>query len=105
MLKVASLLDLAGMKASVVQKRAEWKDYFDLAVLMEAGISLPMALTAAKTIYKNQFNPQITLKTLSYFGDIEEITPEIKKRLQDAVKSIDLQDLPSLNTLLQTNQG
>lgn len=98
-MKVASLLDLAGMKASVVQKRAEWKDYVDLVALIEAGITLPMALSAGQAIYKNQFNPQITLKALSYFDDIKGITPQIKKVLQDAVRSVDLQNLPSLESI------
>ncbi len=34
-LRVASLLDLAGTKASVVQVRAEAKDYVDLDALAE----------------------------------------------------------------------
>ncbi len=46
-LKVASLLDLAGMKAAVVQQRPEAKDYIDLDAIMNAGISLPAALAAA----------------------------------------------------------
>ena len=98
-LKVASLLDLAGMKASVVQKRAEWKDYVDLVALINAGITLPMALRAGQAIYKNQFNPQITLKALSYFDDVKGMTSQIKKTLQDAVRGVDLQNLPSLESL------
>ena len=98
-IKVASLIDLAGMKASVVQKRAEWKDYVDLDALMDAGISLPMALSAGQIIYKNQFNPQITLKALSYFDDVNGITPQVKQRLQDAVREVDIYNLPNLNNL------
>ncbi len=98
-IKIASLLDLAGMKASVVQKRAEWKDYVDLVALMDAGITLPMALSAGQAIYKDQFNPQITLKALSYFDDVKGITPQIKKTLQDAVRGVDLKNLPSLKAL------
>ncbi len=98
-LRVASLLDLAGMKASVVQKRAEWKDYVDLVALMDAGITLPMALSAGRAIYKEQFNPQITLKALSYFDDISGITLHTKKVLQDAVRDVDLRQLPSLDVM------
>ena len=98
-MKVASLIDLAGMKASVVQKRAEWKDYVDLVALMDAGITLPMALSAGQAIYKNQFNPQITLKALSYFDDVKGITADIKSRLQKAVKNADIQKLPTLNEI------
>src|SRR5882724_11832464 len=40
-IKVAALLDLAGMKAAVVTQRAELKDYLDIhALLITAGISL-----------------------------------------------------------------
>jgi len=101
-IKVASLLDLSGMKASVVQKRAEWKDYVDLAALIDVGITLPMALSAGQAIYKDQFNPQITLKALSYFDDIQGITPQVKRNLQDAVRNVDLKKLPSLESLKLT---
>jgi hypothetical protein len=61
-LQVASLLDLAGTEASVVQVRAEAKDYIDIdALLTDGRINLPMALAAARAIYGAQFNPQSTL--------------------------------------------
>jgi hypothetical protein len=48
-LKVASLLDLAGMKVSVVQRRAEAKDYIDMDALITDGhIDLPTALAAGR---------------------------------------------------------
>ncbi len=64
---MASLLDLAGMKAAVVQQRAEAKDYIDInAILIDARIDLPTDLASAKAIYGKQFNPQITLKMGRY---------------------------------------
>jgi Nucleotidyl transferase AbiEii toxin, Type IV TA system len=97
-LKVASLVDLAGMKAAVVQQRAEAKDYFDLDALMRHGIDLPLALVAALAIYGEGFNPQITLKALSYFGDgnLHALPDEVKRRLVDAVAEVDLDQLPTL---------
>lgn len=69
-LQVASLLDLSGTKTSVVQVRAEAKDYIDLdGLLCEGRIDLPTALAAAQAIYGTAFNPQNTLKALSYFKD------------------------------------
>jgi hypothetical protein len=69
-LKIASILDLAGTKASVVQLRAEAKDYRDIDALITKGnITLPMALTAAQALYGVSFNPQIALKSLSFFDD------------------------------------
>lgn len=97
-LRVASLLDLAGMKAAVVQQRAEAKDYIDLHALLVAGIGLPMALAAARVIYGERFNPQLTLKALSFFGDgdLPSLPGGIKERIIAAVKSADLDRLPVL---------
>lgn len=65
-LRIASLLDLAGMKASVVQMRAEAKDYLDIdAMLTDGRIDLPMALASARAIYGAAFNPLATLKALA----------------------------------------
>ncbi len=63
-LYAASLLDLAGTKIAVVQKRAEAKDYLDIDALIQHGIDLPMALAAGQIIYGRSFNPMITLKAL-----------------------------------------
>ena len=85
---IASLLDLAGMKVSVVQKRAECKDYVDIAALINHGISLQQALGAGQAIYGEQFNPQITLKALSYYDDIEGLSDAVKHQLQTAVHQV-----------------
>src|SRR5262249_23573554 len=61
-LKIASLVDLAGAKAAVVQKRAEAKDYIDLDALIANGIDLATALAAGRVLYGRSFNPVITLK-------------------------------------------
>jgi hypothetical protein len=64
-LQVADLPDLAGAKASVVQKRAEAKDYLDLDALFQSRrIDLPTALAAGRLVYGSTFNPEITLKAL-----------------------------------------
>ena len=95
-LKVASLIDLAGTKASVVQVRAEARDYIDIDALMTAGIDLPTALAAARAIYGHQFNPQITLKALSYFDDggLQHLPEALKERLAKAARDVDLDRLP-----------
>ncbi len=96
--KVASLVDLAGMKAAVVQERAEAKDYLDLDALMQHGIGLATALAAAEAIYGETYNPQITLKALSYFddGNLRALSQEVRRRLVDAVDAVDLGKLPTL---------
>ena len=98
--KVASLLDLAGTKASVVQVRAEAKDYLDMdALLTTGGIGLPKALAAAQALYGPSFNPEITLKALSYFGDgdLRTLADEVKHRLATAAREVDLEHLPALS--------
>jgi len=102
-LKIASLLDLAGTKAAVVQVRPEAKDYIDLDILIGAGgVSPPMALTAALSLYGVSFNPQITLKALSYFedGDLRSLPEDTKARLAEAARQVDLDRLPALDDMI-----
>lgn len=99
-LGVASLLDLAGTKASVVQMRAEAKDYIDIdALITAAKVDLPLALSAAQRLYGSTFNPQITLKALSYFddGDLPLLPEDMKLRLATAAREVDLDHLPSID--------
>lgn len=98
-LKVASLLDLAGTKASVIQVRAEAKDYLDLDALMRFGeVDLATALSAAHALYGQTFNPEATLKALSYFddGNLRELPNDLKLRLVEAAREVDLDHLPVL---------
>lgn len=98
-IKIASLLDLAGTKASVVQVRGEAKDYIDIdALIQTGGVSLPFALAAAQKLSGPSFNPEITLKALSYFddGDLRRLPKDLKFRLASAVEKVDLDHLPSL---------
>jgi hypothetical protein len=88
--RIASVLDLAGTKAAVVQKRAEAKDYLDIDALMRHGIDLPTILAAGRVVYGRQFNPLITLKALSFFDDVPALPSEVRKRLASAVATVDI---------------
>ncbi len=106
-LKVASLLDLAGMKAAVVQQRAEAKDYIDIDALIEDGrVDLPTALGAGRAIYGTQFNPEITLKALCFFddGNLHTLPEEVKVHLREAVKAVDLDRLPVIEGIARDDQ-
>lgn len=94
--RVASLLDIAGTKVAVVQKRAEVKDYLDMDALIQHGIGLPIALAAGQVVYGRSFNPLITLKALSYFDDIPTLPMDIQTRLSAAVAACDETRLPTL---------
>ncbi len=98
--RIASLIDLAGMKAAVVQKRAEVRDYIDMdAINHQGSIDLATALAAARELYGTAFNPVLTLKSLSYFGDgnLHTLSREIQSRLAAAVQSVDVNQLPTLD--------
>ena len=97
--RIASLIDLAGMKAAVVQQRAEAKDYLDLyALINQETIDLPTALAAAIRIYPDSFQPQLTLKALTYFGDgdLHTLPESVRLGLVEAVRAVALDRLPDL---------
>jgi hypothetical protein len=106
--RVASLLDLAGTKAAVVQQRAEAKDYVDIdAILQDGRLDLPTALAAALVIYGPTFNPQITLKALSFFGDgnLSRLPQLVQDRLARAAREVDLDRLPDLGLDREEYEG
>ncbi len=97
--RIASLLDLSAMKAAVVQKRAEARDYIDLdAIVQQGGVDLPTALAAARALYGPAYNPELTLKSLSFFGDgnLANLPPNVQNRLEQAVRSVNLNELPKI---------
>jgi len=95
-LNVASILDLGGTKAAVVQKSAEVKDYLDIDALIAHGVSLPTLLAAARIVYGPPFNPLIPLKALSYFDDLPTLSRNVRARLSAAVAAVDPAPLPTL---------
>jgi hypothetical protein len=104
-LHVASLLDIAGTKAAVVQRRAEARDYLDLDALIRHGIDLPQVLAAGAVVYGRAFNPLITLKALSYFDDVPTLPAEVRERLQAAVEAVDPARLPVLTPHVRRNDN
>ena len=83
-LQVASLLDLAGMKASVVQMRAEAKDYLDIdAILTDGRIDLPAALASARVIYGRVVQSARHPESPRLFddGNVRRLPQAVKDRL------------------------
>ena len=93
---VASLLDIAGTKAAVVQRRAQVRDYLDIDALIRHGVDLPQILAAGRVVYERSFNPLITLKALSYFDDVPALPGDVQERLRAAVDAVDPTRLPVL---------
>lgn len=100
-LPIASLLDLAATKVKVVQDRAEAKDYLDILRLLDEGIELLSALAAARAVYGAVFNPLLSLKALSYFGDgdLGTLPEKVRTRLAAAAASVDPTRLPEISAL------
>jgi hypothetical protein len=97
--RIASLLDLSGMKAAVVQKRAEAKDYIDLdAIISHGPVDLAMALASARLLYGSAFNPQLTLKSLCFYGDgnLATVPQQTRERLVSAIRGVNLNQLPEI---------
>jgi hypothetical protein len=93
---VASLLDIAGTKAAVVQQRAQARDYVDIDALLRHGIDLRQVLAAGAVVYGRSFNPLITLKALSYFDDVPTLPAAVRRRLRSAAAAVDPTRLPAL---------
>ena len=100
-LAVASSLDLGGTKVSVVQVRAEAKDYIDIHALIASGLDLASMLGAGSAIYGDAFSPQAALKALAYFDDpdLATLSPVVRSGLRDAVRGVDLDSLPSFDAM------
>lgn len=101
-IKVASLLDLGGIKAAVVTQRAEVKDYLDIFALMtKSNLSLPHMLAAGIIIYGDEFSPLDSLKAISYHDDptLADLPKTIRDYLSEAVHSTDPTKLPVLKAV------
>jgi hypothetical protein len=100
--KVASLIDLAGMKVAVLPQRVALRDYLDIhALLTRAKIPLPEMLAAAGIIYGAQFNPLVSLKAIAYHNDftLVQLPRSVREYLLRAAKATDSGNLPKLNAL------
>jgi len=97
-LKVAHPLDLGGSKASVVQVRAEPKDYIDIDALIRSDVSLPDMLAAGAALYGWAFSAQVAVKAIAYFDDplLADLPSDLKDRLRSAVRAVDLDALPDI---------
>jgi hypothetical protein len=86
---IASLRDLAGAKAKVINQRVELKDYLDIAALLDAGMTLPQIVAAAVAIFPGQVDYLATVSAITYFedGEAKSFPEPLKKRLRAAARS------------------
>jgi Nucleotidyl transferase AbiEii toxin, Type IV TA system len=98
-LQVASLADLMATKLKVLMRRSQAKDYLDLAAMIEASVSLPQGLAAAREMFGPAFQPSEALKAMTYFegGGLDSLPRHTVRTLIDAVATVD--DLPTVSIL------
>ncbi len=78
-IKIASAEDVLTTKLKTIMYRGSYKDYIDIASGLENGYKLEKLVKNTKKLYGKQFNPAISLKSLSYFDDIKNIDDKTKK--------------------------
>lgn len=94
------------MKCATIPQRSEVKDYRDIHALITQGrITLAEGVAAAAAIY-GPYNPVLTLQALAYFDDLPEALPAaMRADLLAAVKSVSLQNLPTIATTQRIGAG
>ena len=95
-IKLASPIDLAGMKAAVITQRAEIKDYLDLhALFTQTSLTFLDALAAASKIYGPQFNPLLGIKALADLNapQLIKLPAAVKSTLETIAAEIELRHL------------
>jgi len=97
--RVASLVDLAGMKMRVIQVRGSWKDYVDVHSLVSHGVDLETGLAAAKAIDKN-FDPVTSIRALQFYGDgtLDRVPEGMRTDLTRWAQRVDPENLPHLRS-------
>jgi hypothetical protein len=71
--KLASIKQIAVMKAQTINRRAAFKDYVDLYFIVRGGYAgLAEILSGAKTVFKDEFSQRLFLEQLVYSEDLEE---------------------------------
>ena len=97
-LVIASVFDLAGTKAKSILDRSEWKDFVDIATLLEAGLDLADIIGYATTVFDRlfAFPAPLFLRNLVWFrdGTAPDVPDATRRIIESAVRTIDLADIP-----------
>jgi hypothetical protein len=95
--RIASLVDLAGMKMRVIQMRGSWKDYIDIHALAAHGIDIATGLAAASAI-DAKFDPAMSIRALQFYGDgnLDRVPATMQQDLTRWARQVELSKLPEL---------
>lgn len=97
-LLVASPLDIFATKLKVIIQRPSTKDYVDIIRLIKNDESLIEALGAASVFFGTDFSPMLSLRALSYYGDLlPPLSPSdssfLKRQVSEALRSLSIKGL------------
>lgn len=98
---IASVPEIAAMKAFSIGKRFSYKDYVDWCFLLsEKHVTLPQVITLAERKFSHDFNDRLFLSQLASFEDVREAPIDflrnpvereaVTRFLEDAVRSFKL---------------
>ncbi len=106
-INLASVYDIAADKAHTIGRRAVWRDYVDVFILLRENIvTLKQINQLAQKKFGGVFNEALFLQQLCYFKDVTEVpidflkksytSSEIKSFLQDQVEEYLSRILPEI---------
>ncbi|MGC8634117.1 MAG: nucleotidyl transferase AbiEii/AbiGii toxin family protein [Candidatus Limnocylindrales bacterium] len=105
-LVVASVFDLAATKAKAILDRSEWRDYVDIARLIEEGHHLADIIGYATTVFDRlfAFPAPVFLRSLVWFqdGTAPDVPDGVRRLLESAVRAVDLADIPLVEPFRET---
>ncbi len=86
-IQIASSYDLFATKLKVIQDRADKKDYLDIIEFLHRGYNLTEGLATAVAVYRNTYNPSISLRAAVSFidGDLHLLSTDERQILEKAV--------------------
>lgn len=70
--KLATIVELAAMKAYTIGRRGSFKDYFDLYSMLKSGCDLAVVISDAEKKYSDNFNARLFLEQLVDLKDISD---------------------------------
>jgi len=70
-ISMPTLVDLAAMKAYALGRRAKWKDYIDLYLLLKNVCTLDEICTRSQKLFGELFSEKMLRQQLCYFKDID----------------------------------
>lgn len=105
-LVIASVFDLAATKAKAVLDRSEWRDYVDIATLLESGHNLADIIGYATAVFDRAFAfpAPVFLRNLVWFNDgtAPDVPAGTRRILESAVHGLDLADIPLVKPWRET---